>query len=330
MHIGLWLWLLAGSAFAQGQGRRWRVLFIGNSYTATNDLPQMLARLAAAGGDTLTYEANTPGGATLEGHSRNAATLGLLARPGWDRVVLQEQSQRPAFPQLQVEAQVFPFARRLDSLARAANPQARTYFYITWGRQNGDAANCGFYPPLCTYTGMDSLLRARYEQMADLTGAALAPAGPVWRRIRRLHPALQLYAADGSHPSLAGTYAAACAHYATLFGKDPSALPTVPGLALAEAALIRAAAKAVAYDSLAHWRVALPTGLPPKAEGAARAYPNPAQTWLHVPGPVRLYDAAGVLRAQGTAPGLYVGHLPPGIYLLRGPGILPQRICLVR
>lgn len=322
--------LCALQATAQAQGRRWRVLFVGNSYTATNDLPAMLARLVAAGGDTLVYDASTPGGFTFQGHTTLPATVDKIRQGGWDRVVLQEQSQRPAFPQTQVEATVFPFARRLDSLARAHNPQGRTYFYITWGRQSGDASNCAFYPPLCTYAGMDSLLRARYEQMADQTGAALAPAGPVWRRIRRLHPNLGLYASDGSHPSVAGTYAAACAHYATLFAKDPSNLPTVAGLAAADAALIRAAAKTVAFDSLAHWRVAQPTGVAHPVALLARAYPNPVQNWLHLPGAGGLYDAAGVLRAQGAAPGLDVGHLPPGLYYWRGQARKPQPIVIVR
>lgn len=37
------------------------VLFVGNSYTAVNDLPQMTANIASNMGYGMTYESNTPG-----------------------------------------------------------------------------------------------------------------------------------------------------------------------------------------------------------------------------------------------------------------------------
>ncbi len=230
-------------------------LFLGNSYTAANNLPQIIADLAVGSGDTLSWEANTPGGYTLQLHSTNATTLSLIEEGGWDYVVLQEQSQLPGFPIAQVETEVFPFAAELDSLVLAGDPCAETVFYMTWGRKNGDAFNCPVWPPVCTYEGMDSLLRERYITMAEDNEAIVSPAGAVWRFIRETSPWLELYAPDESHPNAAGSFAAACAFYTVFFRKDPSLLPYNYTLDPVTAGTIKEAAKQVVFDSLAFWNV---------------------------------------------------------------------------
>ncbi len=232
-----------------------RVLFIGNSYTYVNDLPLMLKNLAVSNGDVVIYDGHLIGGYTLQQHSTNATTIAKIAAGGWDYVVVQEQSQFPSFPDAQVAADVYPYARKLDSLIRRHNPCAETIFYNTWGRKNGDASNCAFWPPVCSYAGMDSLLRLRYGIMAAANQGIVAPVGPVWRRLRTTSPAINLYDADESHPSPEGTYAAACTFYAVIFRKDPATIAFGSGLPAASASAIRLAAKAVAFDSLAHWKV---------------------------------------------------------------------------
>lgn len=247
------LLLFSSSIFTQQQAKR--ILFLGNSYTSVNNLPQMLQTLALTVGETLDYEANTPGGHTLNGHAINSTSLGKINQGNWDFVVLQDQSQYPAFPQAQVEVYVYPYARFLDSVINAENPCAETVFYMTWGRKNGDVSNCSNFPPLCTYEGMDSLLNLRYRTMANDNDAILSPVGAVWHALRTNHPTIELYAADESHPSVAGTYAAACSFFTTLFRKDPSLLTFDAGLSASDAATIRATVKAVVFDQLLEWNI---------------------------------------------------------------------------
>ncbi len=125
-----------------------RVLFLGNSYTNRNNLPSLLLNAALSTGDTIIVDSNTPGGYTLQGHSTNQISLSKIAQGSWDYVVLQEQSQRPSFPDAQVQADVYPYAKQLDSLVQLANSCTETVFFMTWGRKNGDANNCPFFPPL--------------------------------------------------------------------------------------------------------------------------------------------------------------------------------------
>ncbi|HYG15677.1 MAG TPA: SGNH/GDSL hydrolase family protein, partial [Bacteroidia bacterium] len=80
-------------------GQKRKVLFIGNSYTRVNDLPLITSGIAMNMGDTLVYDVSYPDGYTLEQHFTNSTTLNKIKAGGWDYVVLQEQSQRPSFPE---------------------------------------------------------------------------------------------------------------------------------------------------------------------------------------------------------------------------------------
>ncbi len=253
LYLTIALYLFVSLGFSQGKTKR--VLFLGNSYTYVNDLPKTIADMALSTGDTLIYDSNCPGGYTLQGHSTNATSLSKIAQGNWDYVVLQEQSQYPSFPIHQVETDVFPYAHQLDSLIHVSNPCAQTVFYMTWGRKNGDASNCSSWPPVCTYEGMDSMLRLRYEMMANANHATLSPVGVVWKYLRTNSPLLDLYQSDESHPSEAGTYAAACSFYTVFFRKDPTIITFKSTLALADGSSIRNAAKTTVFDQMLQWHI---------------------------------------------------------------------------
>jgi PKD repeat protein len=248
--------LLMGFQFlVTGQSKK--VLFIGNSYTYVNDLPLMFYNLALSTQDTIVYSSSAPGGATFNNHTQNSTSISKIMEGNWDYVVLQEQSQLPSFPESQVVTECFPYAHILDSLINEYNPCAETVFYMTWGRKNGDASNCASWPPVCTYEGMDSLLRIRYTQMAVDNNAILSPVSVVWKHLRANNPTIELYSSDESHPSVAGTYAAACSFYASILRKDPTLATYYGGLDAATAQIIQNTAKSLVYDSLQNWFVGI-------------------------------------------------------------------------
>lgn len=231
------------------------VLFLGNSYTGVNNLPALVKSVAESVDDTLVYDSNTPGGYTLEGHRSNTTSLTKIMTGGWDYVVLQEQSQRPSFPESQVAVEVYPYAHELDSIIHEYNTCATTLFYMTWGRKNGDASNCPVWPPVCTYEGMDSLLSLRYQYMADVNNGIVSPVGAVWKYIRENYPEIELYAGDESHPSAAGSYAAALCFYVAIFQKSP--LPVSYNFSLSEtdANKIKNAVNEVVYLAMNDWHI---------------------------------------------------------------------------
>ena len=244
------LFLLAQICLAQGETKR--VLFIGNSYTEVNNLPDMVKRVAESAGDMVEFQSNTPGGCTFQQHCSNQS-MTLIQQGGWDVVALQEQSQLPSFPQSQVEQECFPYAEQLINAVYDANPNGEAMLYMTWGRENGDPYNAQFFPVLGTYEGMDSMLFERYMYMGRTYDASICPVGRVWRYLRTNNQEIQLYASDGSHPSIAGTYAAACAFYTMIFHKSPLNITFRPEIEDLHAQAIRDAVQTVVFDTLTFW-----------------------------------------------------------------------------
>ncbi len=236
-----------------GYAQTTSVLWLGNSYTAANNLPDLLYQLALSGGDSVTYNSNTPGGYTLQMHSQNATSLQLINQQPWDFVVVQAQSQEPSFDPAYVNTNVFPYATFLDSAIQNNDSCTQTVFYMTWGRKNGDASNCAAWPPVCTYLGMQGLLRERYVQMAHDNNAVTAPCGEAWRNVIATTPTYDLYIADESHPSLYGSYLNACVFYATMFRKSPVGLPYMASLPTSDAYFLQQVAAATVFDSMGVW-----------------------------------------------------------------------------
>ncbi len=230
------------------------VLFLGNSYTYFNGtLPEMLDSIAASKGNFLIHDMNAPGGYTLEGHSTNAISLEKIQSGGWDYVVLQDQSQRPSFPPTDIDHQVLPFADSLNQYIHQYNPTAETMFFMTWGKENGDVNNCDYYPILCTYNGNQKRLTETYIEMSRIYNTSVSPVGVAWKVLRDSLPGINLYAGDGSHPSIAGTYLSACVFYASIFQESCDGSYFPEGISPSDAQQIQYFADQVVFNGLSTW-----------------------------------------------------------------------------
>jgi len=247
--IPLFFALLAFSGYELKAQLNRHVLFLGNSYTGVNNLPQIVHDVALSAGDTLVFDSNSPGGYQLVDHHLDSVSRSKIMAGGWNYVVIQGQSQEP----IVATSQFNNGASALHNLVKQYNPCAVTMPYMTWGRKNGDAANCPFFPVMCTYQGMDTTLRNRYQSITTTINGELSPVSVVWQYIRQHHPTIELYQADESHPSAAGSYAAACCFYSSIFKKDPTLITFNFGLDTTVASLIRNAAKIQVFDSLQRW-----------------------------------------------------------------------------
>jgi hypothetical protein len=229
------------------------VLFIGNSYTSTNDLPYMFRQIALSLGDTVNTAMQAPGGYTLGNHAYDPATQNAIASQQWDHVVLQEQSLTGALPTSETFSDVYAFNLAYDM--QQSSECAYPVFFMTWGRKNGDASNCVWYEWMCTYDSMQQALRDNYTQFALENGGYLSPVGWAWKHVRDAHPNIELYQADESHPSESGTYLAACVFYCTLFRQSCVGTSFVSTLQPDTAAILQAVASATVLDSLETWNL---------------------------------------------------------------------------
>ena len=235
-----------------------RVLFLGNSYTTVNDLPNTFRQLALSLGDTVITATNAPGGYTLEAHAGSAASLDLIASQPWDFLVMQEQSQLGALPSdiTNTESSAIQLMEAMEANYECTYP----VLYMTWGREDGDDLNCPNFPFMCTYEGMQQALIDNYVALANWNDAHTAPVGAAWRTVRETHPEIQLYEPDGSHPSIAGTYLAACVFYSTFFQESCVDATFNSSLDPATAAILRNIASATVLDDIPLWNLDQPNG----------------------------------------------------------------------
>jgi hypothetical protein len=191
-----------------------RVLFVGNSLTFKNDLPEIVHRLGGKGAPIFAGSFTAPGW-QLRRFAGDDQLVRLLHDVRWDVVVLQEQSQIPSFSAADRAHEFDPYVERLADEIRAAG--AQPLLFVTWGHRTGDRRNVAGD----TYAAMQERVDSGYLNAARAAGSALAPVGQAWANALTLRPQLELWASDGTHPSRAGSYLAACVFEALLARRSP-------------------------------------------------------------------------------------------------------------
>jgi hypothetical protein len=197
-----------------------RILFLGNSYTYFNNLPGILVKLAAARGRKVEVLMRAPGGWRLKDHWEKGDSRAALREQRWDFVVLQDQSTLgtnfyiDAKPRVSSDEMFRPYADAWTAEVRKTG--AISVFYLTWARKASPQDQAA--------------LNSAYVRAAKANDARVAPVGIAWARVRREDPTIDLFLPDGSHPSPAGSYLAACTFYAALFNESPVGMPaTIDG-----------------------------------------------------------------------------------------------------
>ena len=145
-----------------------RILMLGNSFTFTNDMPQMLADLTGA-----EVVHHTRGGARLSEQLNPATRLGgrtqaALAEERWDYVVLQEMSHGP----ITAPKRFFSSVERLCGQIRVNG--ATPVLFATWAYQKGGAKLAA---KSLGYDEMAHDLSAAYQKSAQENHVLLADVG---------------------------------------------------------------------------------------------------------------------------------------------------------
>jgi hypothetical protein len=200
-----------------------KVLFVGNSFTARNDLPGLITLLARARGRVLEHRLINASGASLRAHWNAGEAAEAIRDGGYDAVVLQEQSTLP----VKNAARMHENIRLFDGAIKAAG--AKTVLYMTWARLNAPDSQ--------------TAITDAYTAAGEELGATVAPVGIAWQRFLRKNDRPVLRDRDQSHPTVAGSYLAACVFLAALFGESPVGVgDDVPGLSVGDRAALQAAA----------------------------------------------------------------------------------------
>jgi len=238
-----------------------RIIMAGNSYTYQQDMNLKLQQMLDVdyGSTEVVRQPFRSGGKKIYEHANrydNGAYDALLAKDNNKFFVLQDQSQLPSLQQLQPY-----YGMSRDAVAyfrEELDLDIDLILMMTWGREKQDQ-NIGFN--MC-FTQMQENLKNGYEDYRDHAIAQnpnkpnvyIAPVGLAFQAIHDKYcdggvstpqctgqnsgvslgceaatdgntDFTKLYKNDGSHPTLHGTYLAACVLYATMTGKSPVGMP---------------------------------------------------------------------------------------------------------
>jgi hypothetical protein len=224
-----------------------RVLFVGNSYTYVNDLPNTFVKLAQAGGHRVETGMAASGGWMLSDHVKSTETLDKIKSSKWNFVVLQEQSQTPASEQVRA-TQMYPAARTLASKIKEVG--AIPVFFVTWAHRAGWPEN-----GLPTYESMQLQIDEGYVGIGGELDTPIAPVGFAWLKLWKQNPQLNLWQEDGSHPNEKGTYLAACVFYAVLYRQSPENLGYTGNLSTDEAQMLQKIAADTVLKEPLRWNL---------------------------------------------------------------------------
>ena len=219
--LGSALW----AAVALASSQPTRVLFIGNSLTAVNNVPVLVQRIAAANGDRFECESVLFGDHGLVEHWDRPEARRAIAKGGWTFVVLQQGPSALA----ESRSLLIDYGQRFDREIRRVS--GRTAFFMVW-------------PSRQRFGDFDGVSRS-YRAAAEATGGLILPAGDAWRALWRRDSKQGLYGDDGFHPSALGSYLASLVIYQGLSGRTASELPPLVPMSDDSRKLLLAAAAEV-------------------------------------------------------------------------------------
>lgn len=207
--------LLTGYAsFAQEK----KILFIGNSFTAANDLQGIVHQFFDLEGTPVHTYAYAPGGISVgdvhmgtAAHMNNPAVFDLIRDTDWDYVVLQDNQGRFSldsgkFPNPVLSKVVEGHLKIRDSL-HYYHPCAKMIWFSGWGFKDVDVE-------------MIDSITVNYRVLNDSAKDVIAPIGSAWKNTIIARPSYELWSPDGAHPDVTGSYLTAAVIYGTIGGKD--------------------------------------------------------------------------------------------------------------
>jgi hypothetical protein len=173
------------------------ILFIGNSLTYYNDLPNLVARDGKDSGIEIKTDLIAYANYALEDHWNDGRIQQLIATKKYDFVVVQQgPSSQP-----DGRAMLLNDGARIKALCVTHNTQLA--FFMVW-------------PAFVNFNNFDEVIK-NYTDAAAITKSLLCPVGKVWKEYFLSTGDYSYYGPDMFHPSQKGSENAALIIFRTLF-----------------------------------------------------------------------------------------------------------------
>lgn len=233
-----------------------KVLFIGNSFTSSNNLPNLFKLLAKDAGHNVVIASHMPGGISVgdvgqgnQAHMNNPYVYSLIKGNDWDYLVLQDNQGRFSHPYGQFADPVFQsrviegHLKIRDSLLHY-HPCSHMIWFGGFGTKYG--VSLGF----TSGVEMIDAIYQNYRFLNDSAKEVIAPIGPAFKRVISGHSSINLWGGDDTHPSLDGSFLTSCVIYTTIFKQSPLLSSYNPGISASNNTLLKTIAYQTTIDSL--------------------------------------------------------------------------------
>jgi len=204
------------------------ILMFGNSHTAFNSLPDMLAAMVRAGRPGKSVAVSVaPGFLFLDERLNDPVSMAMFNGQKWSAVILQAQRYSTS------GTVDYSIAEAVELVRRTRQMPALPVMFPEWPR-----------------LGINETQRIYdlHVSIARQQAACVPPIPQAFDLALARYPALVLHASDGNHSSPAGAFLAALVLYATLTGKAPLGLPQLDGFGVDAAT--QASLRGVADDQV--------------------------------------------------------------------------------
>jgi hypothetical protein len=189
--------LIVTSTFGQ---QKINILFLGNSLTYYNNLPELIKQLAAHDGVVITYRTIAFPNYALVDHWNDGQAQREIKSGAYHFVIVQ---QGPS-SQAEGRSYLLNYGLKFDSLCDLHH--AKLVSYMVWPAKARSFDFRGVF---------DS-----YKLLADSAHAVFSPAGHAWLKVWEKDPEFKLYDGDNFHPNQHGSLLAAMVLYGSIMGKQ--------------------------------------------------------------------------------------------------------------
>lgn len=193
-----------------------KILFIGNSYTYENEMPDMFEHIAISKGKNVFVSSVTKGKATLLSQSKRAQVYKAIRKKKWDYVVIQGYSRDMLADDSTMINKTLPALEKIMRAIRRNNSRTKILLFMTWGYRNGFKLD----PNTDTYEEMTLAIKRKMLELKKKYRVPIVPVGMAWRDSRNKRADLPLYVEDGAHPNENGSYLAACTFFSAIFNES--------------------------------------------------------------------------------------------------------------
>jgi hypothetical protein len=244
----LFVFLLGFSINIFSQNTTEKVLFIGNSMTYFNNMPDIFSGIAQSKGRTIQTVQHTPGGTGFVDHVSNSTLYDIIRSNIFDKVVMQPgtgESGGASFP-VSITAQR---GNRIKDSIKKYSPCAQIFLYEI---SNG-IASANAYP---NYYITQQKIRDSIHKMSGLMQIPMIPAGEAAKKHYQSTQDLRLHSSYGDvHPNLNGSYLIASAIYASIYQENISQSSYLAGVSQADAGYFQGIADDVVLNHINDWNL---------------------------------------------------------------------------